>query len=87
MKYECFLPNSDSSAVRMINEEELDNVCSRRRHKRLLAGLDTNVSMLQLAGHTKCTYCLLPKELHSLMMEQDFSNQEKLQFTRTLIKN
>ena len=38
MKYECFLPNSDSSAVRMINEEELDNVCSRRRHKRLPAG-------------------------------------------------
>ena len=45
------------------------------------SSLDTNVSMLQLAGHTRCTYCLLPKELHPLMMEQDFSNQEKLQFT------
>ena len=51
------------------------------------SSLDTNVSILQLAGHTKCTYCLLPKELHSLMMEQDFSNQEKLQFTWTLMKN
>ena len=43
------------------------------------SSLDTNVSMLQLAGHTRCTYCLLPKELHPLMMEQDFRNQEKLQ--------
>ena len=51
------------------------------------SSLNSNVSMLQLAGHTKCTYCLLPKEVHPLMMEQDFSNPEKLQFTRTLMKN
>ena len=51
------------------------------------SSLDTNVSILQLAGHTKCTYCLLPKELHPLMMEQDFSNQEKVQFTWTLMKD
>ena len=32
MKYECFVPNSDSGAVRMINGD-LDNVCSRPKRK------------------------------------------------------
>ena len=32
VKYECFVPNSDSGAVRMINGD-LDNVCSRPKRK------------------------------------------------------
>ena len=32
VKYECFVPNSDSRAVRMINGD-LDNVCSRPKRK------------------------------------------------------